>query len=871
MLQRIEQLMIEDVRIWKGHHVFDFHSGVTVLYGDNGQGKSTLGTMLMLTLTHSANSDKLKKQLLPTSGGSPKSSVTFTTKEGRFTITKIWGDRDQSKLVNADSGDVLANGGDAEDQVRQMAFEMPSFSGNYTTGIGPIGNLLKSSAEHLASLTFHSQGMLHEAPEMGENLRRIGLTVDDAELAKALLSVAQGAEKERANFIKTLNKTGQPTKSASGSFVDAKNNLIAAKIDHEAALALEIELNDATAALFESHERGEGEISEESREDTRTEIKTLRAQAEKYSEQREDAQKVFENCREKFTPAETLWNERKKIQSESSEAGERHDDLQEKSKIAKKTLAGVDEQLQEAEDIFKGHKDELILSKAWQLHLRREQDLSVDTQALNDFNSQLTTRDAKETAKGQLIIEREKLTLASKEDWEALREIDGNIIAAKVSRKMTIIPHEGLSNLQIFGDGELVKGEGEAAEVVEIRDGELVLIEIQQSMVGDSPSELERQKMDLLRGLGAETSADLHQRQSKNIELETKIQGIEAVLEAIPSKEELKGKANALQSRLEKEVKEPSGTCPEGDLNDVIIRVEERKILASATLEGLRAKRIDAHGVHSAAFALWQEAQAKSFTQAVKLNEHRTIHGNDETLQTHYDEAKNAINESKTIHDDFLANRELRENTPLQRAKRLENNLDEYDNRRASLLQLEERIKLLRKNSLLRELPSIDANISKMEGELERLRFDHDAYQHLVQIAEEQQVMAQAQSRSEITMLMNRFLSYVWNGDAGVQLDEEGKPVAAGQINIDDESHGTKEQLQTVLRMVLLSTASDELGTTMLLDDALVFADPGRLSRMKDVIQQFVTKESMQFIIFSCKEGDYLDIADKDFNINDRT
>ena len=871
MLQRIEQLMIEDVRIWKGHHVFDFHPGVTVLHGDNGQGKSTLGTMLMLTLTHSANSEQLKKQLLPILGGSPKSSVTFTTKEGRFTITKIWGDRDQSKLVNADSGDVLAQGGDAEDQVRQMAFEMPSFSGNYTTGIGPIGNLLKSSSEHLASLTFHSQGMLHEAPEMGENLRRIGLTVDDAELAKALLSVAQGAENERANFIKTLNKTGQPTKNASGSFVDAKNNLLATKKEQDAALALEIELNDATAALYESHERGEGEISEESREDTRTEIKTLRAQAETYREQRENAQKVFENCRDRFTPADILLKERMKLQRDVHDTLEKQDNLRDKCKIAKQTLAGVDEQLQETEGTFKGHKDELILSKAWQLHLRREQDLSEDTQALKDLNSQLTARAEKETAKGQLLIDRKQLKLASEDDWKALRKIDGNIAAAKSSRKMTITPHKDLPNLQIFGDGLLVKGEGEAAEVVEIRDGELILIEIQQSMVGDSPSELEQQRMNLLRSVGAETSADLHQRQLKDTELDTKIQGIEAVLEAIPSEKELNKKANALQSRLEKEVQEPSGTCPEGDINDAIIRIEERKSLANASLEGLRTQRIEAHGVHSAAAALLQEAQSKNFSAGVELDEHRTIHENDETLQTNYDEAKNAINETKSIHVDFLANRELRENTPLQRAKRLENNLDEYDSRRASLLQLEERIKLLRNNLLLRELPSIDAKISKMEGELEGLRFDHDAYQHLAQIAEEQQVMAQGQSRSEITVLMNRFLSYVWNGDAGVQLDEEGKPDAAGQIGVDDESHGTKEQLQTVLRMVLLSTASDELGTTMLLDDALVFADPGRLSRMKDVIQQFVTKQSMHFIIFSCKEGDYIDIADKGFNINDRT
>ena len=97
--QKIEKLVIEDCRIWKGRHEFDFENGVNVIHGDNGVGKSTLAMMLMLTMTHGANAPELRKQLLPTTGGSPKSG-NFTTQDGHFTIRKVWGDRTQSQLVD---------------------------------------------------------------------------------------------------------------------------------------------------------------------------------------------------------------------------------------------------------------------------------------------------------------------------------------------------------------------------------------------------------------------------------------------------------------------------------------------------------------------------------------------------------------------------------------------------------------------------------------------------------------------------------------------------------------------------------------------------------------------------------------------------
>ena len=42
--------------------------------------------------------------------------------------------------------------------------------------------------------------------------QRIGLTFDDAEMSKALLGIGKGAEIERANLIKVLNKDGSPKK-----------------------------------------------------------------------------------------------------------------------------------------------------------------------------------------------------------------------------------------------------------------------------------------------------------------------------------------------------------------------------------------------------------------------------------------------------------------------------------------------------------------------------------------------------------------------------------------------------------------------------------------------------------------------------------
>ena len=868
MLTMIEKLEVEDCRIWKGHHEFEFGHGINVLHGDNGIGKSTLAMMLMLTMTHSANSGVLKGQLLPTSGGSPKSSVTFTTDDGRFTISKVWGDRDQSKLIDTDSGDVLAKGGEAEDKVRELAFEMPPANGNYSTPIGPMGNLVRNAATYLPSLAFHLQGELHIAPGMGEQLRRIGLTVDDAEMAKALLAVAVGAESQRATYVQSLRANGTPRAGTDGSIVRKTTQLENLLEKQAKARDLEAELNRAEEDLYEQQARTEQDISEENQQRTRDEIRTLRSQADAHRAARDLASEAAEKLRVVHEPLATVARERKQLVEALETLFVKEKECASVALQCKKEHDAADKAHQEAEAASKKCDDQFQNAADWNNHLTREQALIEDTAALKEATRQLEERRMHDAERLKLHKQFEAIHLPTEKDWKAIRTLDEEIAIAKASRKMEIRVLKGSADLQVTGDGDLIKESGEAAERIEVRKGKKLLIEIEQAMSGKSPSELEDEKKELLKQLDAKSTAQLHQRQLDHTALDTRIKTLEATLNALPSEEILNQKIELHTTRVESTVEEPKNPKPDGKLTEVLIRLEERQKIAHEAREAKNTAKTETLVAYKSAEALHQAAAAAHLTKSTEVEDHRLAHGPDEEAAKRESEAKAELETAQTSDKAYREDMVLKEETPLGRAALLERNLDEYDTRRANVLQLAERVKQLRNNEVLADLPTFEADIVLLEGELENLRFDHNAYQHIARLAALEQTNAQAQSRNQISSEIDRLLRHVWGGDIEIHLDDEGKPIENKGIRVEDESHGSREQLQTILRMVLLGEASNHNGTTILLDDALVFADQGRLSRMKDVLLQSVRKDSMQMIVFSCREADYTDIADKVFDLN---
>lgn len=868
MLQKIEKLVIEDCRIWKGCHEFDFESGVNVIHGDNGAGKSTLAMMLMLTMTHGASSPLLKKQLLPISGGSPKSSVTFTTQDGHFTIRKVWGDRNQSQLVDVGNGNVLASGGEAEDMVRELAFKMPPAQGPYRTDDGLVGNLTKRIEKYLPSLSFHQQGDLHVVPDMGEDLQRIGLTLDDAEMSKALLSIAKGAEIERANFIKVLLKDGKPKKGTIGKIVNKMVELHEKRELLAEAKEQEKQLEKAEEDLYEHQTRGEQDISEENQQVTREEIRSLRLAAEAHRVARDEAGENTEKLRLIHEPMHKILQERKEHIANLEELEEKEKKRSGEMSQLKVVYDAAVIASDDAESKSKGAKGEFDLARAWNAYLTREQTLSQDNAVLKTARENLNTLIESKAERAKIEKKLEKIKLPSNEQWKTIRGFDEQIAVAKASRKMEVTIHDKSIGLDVTGDGEVVEDSGEASERIEVHKGKKLLIEIKQAMSGKSPSELEQEKKQFLKELDADSTSELQQWQLDAKSFETDISNLTATIDALPDEAELNDKIATYQLRAEEKVEKPKGVQPKGELSEKIIRLEERQKIANEDFENKTTAMTDALVKLKAAETVHTETTAVRLKKSAELDEHKNTYGSDEKVTEEENVAKQEYGAAQKTHTTLRDNKQLKEDTPLERAGLLQKSLDNYDERRANVLQLSERVKQLRKNSLLQELPKFESEITQMENELEELRFDHDAYQHIVRIATMEQINSQAQSRNKISEEIDRLLQHVWGGTIEIKLDDEGKPVQTRGIAVNDESHGSREQLQTVLRMVLLGEASNHEGTTMLLDDALVFADQGRLSRMKDVIRESVRKDSMQILVFSCRGADYTDIADKEYNLN---
>ena len=335
----------------------------------------------------------------------------------------------------------------------------------------------------------------------------------------------------------------------------------------------------------------------------------------------------------------------------------------------------------------------------------------------------------------------------------------------------------------------------------------------------------------------------------------------------LPPTTELDAIIAELKAKIETKVTKPDLPLPEGDLHDEGVRITERVRLAEEALEAVREARAQAQADHIASNTRLVDATTAWNETLATLEEHRTTYGTDEDVAQQLTQASEDLETKAAGWKVFVENKELREDAPEMKATNLQRSLDAYDQQRDGLIRLQERVVQLRSNPLLQRLPDLEAALHVEADALSRLQLEYEAYDLIQKLAEQAGVAAQQLARNETTERMHRLLNYVWGVDADLTFAEDGAPIQTRQIDIKDESHGTKEQLQTILRLVLLSTAAEN-GTTMLLDDALVFSDDGRLSRMKDVLQ-VESNAGMQLIIFTCRPEDYVDIADEIINLDD--
>ena len=877
MLQRIHKLVVRDIRKWSNEHTFEFDDGVTLLKGRNGAGKSTLAMALTLTMCHSANSNGLKQALMPRSGGAPMSSVTFTADAGTYTITKVWGARNDTKLIDESSDEVVAQGEEAEDMVCAIAFGIVQPNKNFTEKNGLIGSLNNRIKGSLAALFFHSQGTLSDVLDMGQSLRNIGLQIDDQELAKAFRSVLEGAETEARSLVSSWYADGRPSARANGELVDLYSNREKKNKELNEAREFESKLMEYQGEMTRIH----GAIStDDDRQSMRERAKHLREQAEIHQARREQKSAELMVRNQDYTPIKKTLDERHRLIAHLSTCEE---NLTNKSGIFSTEKALMDQASVNVRGLLERRNNTLqekAIIEAWQLFNNHEASNARTQAALVDLKEKQEQRKTSMAEMSESRSELDNLRAPSPEQWANIRELRAKLTAMGLEQNLTV---EFIGNLpqgfEIQADGAKLESNGTAAIHLDLLNDEELLLRIAANLDGNEKVEdIESQLNTQFVELGAGDVAELNARQQREVELNQLLIQSQARLDTLPTMEVLQEQMATLEAQLAEQATKPEETQPKGDLAELKLMNQARIDELDQQCEESEDVRNQANQKFAAADALLEQANIDKSEAETALKDHEKQHDLLQPLEDRERLSKASMEDAQAEHNRFIEEKEFQEDAPKDQALKLENHLSESEEQRTQLARLEERVELMRQDSLLAELPDLEAEVNELEDDIRKAEGKYLAYRLLMAAADEAQKESQEQSRSQITEHLDTMLRYVWDREPRTTMDEDGTPGTIGGLNFEDESYGTREQYNVVLRMVLLGLlrTDDEtqkplpLIAPMMLDDALVFADEGRLERMRSVLQGKVGHgdAGLQLIVFSCRSNDYIEIANKTIDLD---
>ena len=721
MLRRIHRLVVRDIRKWTNEHVFEFGDGVTLVKGPNGAGKSTLAMALTLTMCHSANSNILRDTLKPRRGGAPLSSVTFSADAGTYTITKVWGDRNASKLVDEKTGEVVAEGEEAEDTVSRLAFGIHEPNRNFTRANGLVGSLNNRISGNLAALFFHSQGTLSDVLDMGEALRNIGLQVDEQELAKAFRSVSQGANDQARLHVSSWNNNNQPAANARGTLVDVVKEAESVSDQLETAREHERTLVQLQARLINLQTTIS---SDEDRVRIQQEIEELHTKASEHQALRDEASRAFIHQQETYTPIKTAFDERNQLESllaTSQEDVVQKREVMNTNSALREQAIGVRNELLERRNLT-GHERTVIMQ--WLQFNNHEANILMASKRLEELNAKLELRTTTIKDKEGHQSELEGLNAPTPEQWRELRELSEKQTALSMQQNITVEFNGDLpEGVELHADGEKIEANGTAAIHLDLMcQGDLIARIAPNLNLDETLDDIHANINALLVELGAENISELNVRQRRETELQQLITQADGTLAAIATLEELQEQIAQVNAQLAGHPAQPSVEQPEGDLTELMVSIDARLAELDDQLGSAEEAVAKANEASATATAFHQSAQENFTAATTKLNNHQLEHGPSNELHEREQTGRGTMEAAKEVHEGLINAQPLEEDARRTRATNLANHLSASDEQRTELVRLEERVEIMRQDALLIALPELKPPFTNLRRRNKRLR-----------------------------------------------------------------------------------------------------------------------------------------------------
>ena len=884
---RIARLAVRRFRkLREGIEIDGFEPGLTMIVGDNEEGKSTLLKALQSAFFDRHNlTGKLIDEMMPFgSSVRPEIEVDFELAGESYRLEKGFS-HEPSALLKQNGGERTWQNDSAEETLRELLGFTPP-------GRGPA----KEEHRGLAGLLWVEQGRAFAPLHLNEDSRTALHNAIEGELGqvlggdrgRALLKAAEqrtrhyftpktGAERDALKLprerveeleeaFEKLEEDVQSYDKKVEKLEELQERLAQYKRDHLLGTA-RTELKQANEAI-----RRIGDLEKD--------ISTARAEADSAATRADSAAGERDRRREMVESVEQKSGDIENTRPELQESKIKRDAAQEDYDTAQSSFEKRSTQLEEAR---KAHQEAL-----------RQLKRAETAAALNDLKDRLQ----RAVSLSRRIKEKQEILAGFAIDDRAIGRL----------RKLSGDVRESEAALDAIATSLIFAPDGDNSVVC---DGLPVDI--------DKPLEITDRTTIRLEGFGTldvlpggENIPDLREKLSRlKGELRTELQrvGTETMAEAEEAhglKQEQTNKVKQLQAELQ--------GVAEGELDELRVKVDERlRELAGLTVEadGSPLSVEEAREAESAELKKQKEAQQAASEAERTRNSAKGLY--DPLKERHieinaaYDQAHAALTEARNALDKERQDKpderleELAEETKLE-AEQCKNRRDnliskleaqspdsvraEQERAREAFEQLKKTIKAdkqkardltvelrtLGQTGLAEELERKKGELASAERELERIELDAKAWKLLLTTLQEAESEAKEAFLAPVRTRLQPYLRLLFP-DSDLRLREDDfeiEKMSRGGVEepFESLSIGTREQIAVLTRLALADLLREKgKPVALVLDDPLVNSDDERFRRMGTALHK--AAENVQIVVLSCHEDRYKTLDARTIRLSD--
>ncbi|MCK9307040.1 MAG: AAA family ATPase [Methanoculleus sp.] len=889
----VEEIMIRNWRSYREPHTFRFGEGFNLLVGRNEAGKSTLFEAFTRVLfdRHTSRTEEIRQIQPLGSSLAPEATIVFRMNGDRYRVRKRFLQNPTAEFFTWRGNDWdRDHEGDAADKAVRDILR------------GEVSPRTSAKPEHrgLCQALWYLQGDTPLPKEAWADGVKEGLSGFVSLVARSPDEdrVLQKIEDEFKEFYtpKGKIKSGSRLDQFQKKIPELEGELQALYERDRGVKALRLELEGFAEQLRSIDE----ELSAR-----RAEVAGLKQKLSEGAALEEEKKQKEEIVRQAEATRKKTADDRAAVERRIKQIEEINKSLAEKQREYEESLAeGHMEQIaaERYHEVWKKvHEPELqqVDKELAILHaIERTRQLEDKMERIQEQIDRIQTT---ETELRELENELSTTPLPTKKDLKAYQErklklatLRGQIEQAAIRIRFDLQTRN--PSITADPDAEFLTEDGEYLVLgpttfaigdlgtIHVRGGGSSLEELQTKT-----QSLSAEVVSLFERFGVMEEQDLYSLQQRRQDLEREIKRHKTTLKELTSEkdlDQLKEDVARTQQKITDETSKTGAAPPDWqDLSGDAVRelsenLSTRKKELTKAIEHEQQNEAEARTAHDDASRKTQEASTRLVELRTQVRGFEQA--NAEALESYgtYEHLQETLtNETAALEE---ANRELA--ALLEEYKdRVEKPREQYEGVLETVQSLEEQVQSVREEIKLREGRIKEAisddfysRIGDREASLNVTKRTLDQVTRQAEAAKLLREMVDAFKKEQTTALsgpvaelVNRWLVQLTDGSYdSVRMDEEIFPVEISNprygeaLPLECLSYGTHEQVIVLLRLAMGALLSNDERNLVVIDDRLVNADPIRMRRLCQILEEVATNHC-QVVVATCNDTPYAGVREK--------